>query len=147
MVGHVVTADVLHGLVVQTTLDPTAQPFLDHHRIDGTAVLPGVMGMEAFAEAARLLTPDWHVVAVEDVDFRAPLKFYRDEPRTLTVTALLRPDGADLVADCSIASDRVLPGSAAPKHTVYFTGSVRLSAQAPEAQTAEPVSHGDEAPV
>ena len=40
------------GLVVQTTLDPTAQPFLDDHRIDGTAVLPGVMGMEAFAEVA-----------------------------------------------------------------------------------------------
>ena len=55
MVGDVVAADVLHGLVVQTTLDPVAQPFLDHHRIDGTAVLPGVMGMEAFAEVARLL--------------------------------------------------------------------------------------------
>ncbi len=26
------------------------QPFLDDHRIDGTAVLPGVMGMEVFAE-------------------------------------------------------------------------------------------------
>ena len=34
--------------------------FLDHHRIDGTSVLPGVMGVEAFAEAAllqRLATP------------------------------------------------------------------------------------------
>ena len=58
MVGDVVRADVLHGLVVQTRLDPTAQPFLDNHRIDGTAVLPGVMGIEAFAEVARLLTPD-----------------------------------------------------------------------------------------
>ena len=53
------------------------------------------MGMEAFAEAARLLVPDWHVVAVEDVDFLAPLKFYRDEPRTLTIRALAprRRDG------------------------------------------------------
>ena len=120
----------MHGLVVQTTLDPAAQPFLDHHRIDGTAVLPGVMGMEAFAEVARLLAPDWHVVAVEDVDFRAPLKFYRDEPRTLTVTALLRPDGADLVAECRLAADRMLPGSDEPQRTVYFTGSVRLRTRA-----------------
>ena len=30
------------GLVVRTTLDPVRQPFLDDHRIDGTAVLPGV---------------------------------------------------------------------------------------------------------
>jgi len=137
MVGNVVTADVLHGLVVQTTLDPVTQPFLDHHRIDGTAVLPGVMGMEAFAEVARLLTPDWQAAAIEDVDFRAPLKFYRDEPRTLTVTALLRPEGTDIVAECSLAADRMLPGSAKPQRTVYFTGAVRLSAQA-SAQTRDP---------
>ncbi|HEX6856152.1 MAG TPA: SDR family NAD(P)-dependent oxidoreductase [Streptosporangiaceae bacterium] len=146
MVGHVVTADVLRGLVVQTTLDPVAQPFLDHHRIDGTAVLPGVMGMEAFAEVARLLTPDRQVAAIEDVDFRAPLKFYRDEPRTLTVTALLRPDGADIVADCSLAADRLLPGSAKPQTTVYFTGSVRLSAQARDLEAGTPVHRAADAP-
>ena len=70
------------GVVVETTLDPVEQPFLDDHRIDGTPVLPGVMGMEAFAEAARLLVPDHRVLAFEDVAFAAPLKFYRDEPRT-----------------------------------------------------------------
>jgi hypothetical protein len=146
MVGDVIAADVLHGLVVQTTLDPVAQPFLDHHRIDGTAVLPGVMGMEAFAEVARLLTPDWQVVAIEDVDFRAPLKFYRDEPRTLTVTALLRPDGTDIVAECSLAADRMLPGSAKPQRTVYFTGSVRLSAQARDPEAGTPVRRAAGAP-
>ena len=81
MIGHVVGMGVYSGLQVETTLDPTAQPFLDHHRIDGVPVLPGVMGMEAFAELARLPFPDRHVVAVEDVDFLRPLKFYRDEPR------------------------------------------------------------------
>jgi hypothetical protein len=145
MVGDVVTADLLHGLVVQTTLDPLRQPFLDHHRIDGTAVLPGVMGMEAFAEVARLLTPDWRVVAVEDVDFRAPLKFYRDQPRTLTITALVRPDGAELVADCSLAADRTLPGNAEPQRTVYFTGSVRLSTQPKNPDAGTPVSRAQDA--
>ncbi len=146
MVGEVARADELHGLVVQTTLDPLAQPFLDHHRIDGTAVLPGVMGMEAFAEVARLLAPGWHVVDVGDVDFRAPVKFYRDEPRTLTVTALVRPDGADLVADCSLAADRTLPGSDKPQRRIYFTGSVRLSTQARDAETATVVSRADDTP-
>ena len=94
--------------LVRTALDPAVQPFLYDHRIDGTAVLPGVMGLEAFAQAARLLAPGWHVVAVEDVDFRAPVKFYRDEPRTLTVTALVRPDGDDLVAECRLEAERVL---------------------------------------
>jgi hypothetical protein len=131
MVGEVVRAGVHDGLVVRTTLDPLARPFLDHHRIDGTPVLPGVMGMEAFAEVARALAPAMHVAAVEDVDFRAPLKFYRDEPRTVTISALLRPDGDDLVAECRLSAERVLPGSEEPQRTVHFTGSVRLTADPP----------------
>jgi NAD(P)-dependent dehydrogenase (short-subunit alcohol dehydrogenase family) len=125
------------GLVHRIVLDPKAQPFLDHHRIDGTAVLPGVMGMEAFAETARLLAPDWYVAGVDDVDFLAPVKFYRDEPRTVTVTALLRPDGEDLVAECRLTADRTLPGSDGPQRTVHFTGSVRLRRSRPE-----PEPHG-----
>ncbi|MGA5299591.1 SDR family NAD(P)-dependent oxidoreductase [Nucisporomicrobium flavum] len=131
--GPVATApaalSVHEGLVVHTTLDPAATPFLNDHRIDGTPVLPGVMGVEAFAEAARLLVPDRHVVAVEDVDFVAPVKFYRDEPRTLRVTALLHPDGTDLLAECRLSTERTLPGTGEVQRTVHFTGSVRLSAQ------------------
>ena len=79
MVGEV-RGSVHHGIVVTTTLDPTQQPFLDHHRIDGTPVLPGVMGMESFAEAAGLIAPEgYRVAAVEDVTFLAPVKFYRDQ--------------------------------------------------------------------
>jgi hypothetical protein len=147
MVGTVVGVDLHDGLVAQVTLDPIRQPFLDDHRIDGTAVLPGVMGMEAFAEAARLLVPEWHVVAVEEVDFRAPVKFYRDEPRTLTVTARIRPDGGDLVADCRLLAERLLPGSETPQQTLHFNGSVRLAARRPDDQGADRVTHTPDAPV
>ena len=127
LVGQVVEANLLDGLVVRTTLDPTEQPFLDDHRIDDTSVLPGVMGMEAFAEVARLLVPQWQVVSVEDVDFLTPVKFYRNEPRTVTITAGIRPDGTDLVADCRLEAERTLPGGDSPQRTVHFTGRVRLS--------------------
>ena len=59
------------------------------------------------------------------------MKFYRDEPRTLTVTARIRPDGADLLAECRLEAERLLPGSDVPQRTVHFTGSVRLSARVP----------------
>jgi len=148
MVGEVVRASVHDGLVVRTTLDPTARPFLDHHRIGGTPVLPGVMGMEAFAEVARLLAPALHVAGVQDVDFRAPLKFYRDEPRAVTISALLRPDGDDLVAECRLSAERLLPGADRPQTTVHFTGSVRLTTDPPaldDPASGEPVS-GDTIP-
>ncbi len=139
MIGTAVSAGVYSGLVVRTTLDPTRQPFLDDHRIDGTAVLPGVMGVEGFAELARLLAPGLHVTAVEGVRFRAPVKFYGDEPRTLTLRAVLRHDGADLVADCAVEAERVLPGSAEPQRTTHFTGSVRLAAAPPTPEREETV--------
>jgi hypothetical protein len=129
---------VHEGVVVTTTLDPKQQPFLDHHRIDGIAVLPGVMGIEAFAEAARLLAPELHVAAVEDVGFSAPLKFYRDEPRTITVTAVLSPDGDGLVAHARLVAERTLAGQSRPQRTVHFTGRVRLAAEAAAPEKIKP---------
>jgi NAD(P)-dependent dehydrogenase (short-subunit alcohol dehydrogenase family)/acyl carrier protein len=140
-----VTASAHHGLVVSTTLDPTQQPFLDDHRIDGTAVLPGVMGMEAFAEAASLIAPaGTRVAAVEDVTFLAPVKFYRDQPRTVTVTVRLEdgPDG-ELLGRCALTAERVLPGQDAPQVTTHFTGTVRLSRDGAAAETTDPVSEAE----
>ena len=142
MVGHA-TLSVHHGIVVETTLDPMQQPFLNDHRIDGTAVLPGVMGMEAFAEAASLLVRGHQLVAVDDVMFTAPLKFYRDEPRTLTVQAVVRPDGDDLVAWCQLTAERVLPGSDTPQRTVHFTGRVRFGVRDASETTALPEPASD----
>jgi hypothetical protein len=131
------SVSVHDGVVVRTTLDPAAQPFLHDHRIEGIPVLPGVMGMEAFAEAARLAAPEMHVVGLEDVDFAAPLKFYRDEPREIVVTAVVRPDGDGLVADCRLTAERLLPGHDRPQRTVHFTGRVRLGAQPLQAGDAQ----------
>jgi len=78
MVGRVTGMGIYSGLTVESTLDPAAQPFLDHHRIDGTPVLPGVMGIEAFAEAATLLFPALRVAAVEDVEFLPGAPCFRD---------------------------------------------------------------------
>jgi 3-oxoacyl-(acyl-carrier-protein) synthase/acyl carrier protein len=131
MIGLVTGMGVHQGIVAETTLDPTVQPFLHHHRIDGTPVLPGVMGMEGFAELAATVLPGWRVAAVEDVRFLAPVKFYRDEPRTLTLQARLSPDGDDLVADCRLSSSRRLANREEPRATTHFTGQVRLTLTPP----------------
>ena len=94
--------------------------------------------VEAFAEAARLLAPDLHVVAVEDVGFAAPLKFYRDEPRKITVQAVLSPDGDGLVAHARLSAQRTLAGQSQPQRTVHFTGTVRLARKAAAAETVTP---------
>ncbi|MFZ1287903.1 MAG: SDR family oxidoreductase, partial [Candidatus Phosphoribacter sp.] len=140
MVGTV-SASVYHGLVVTTTLDPKEQAFLYDHRIDGTPVLPGVMGMESFAEAAAMLAPEgYRVGSVENVSFLNPVKFFRDEPRTLTITAqaTAAAEGSDLLVRCSLTAERALPGQATPTKTTHFTGTVRLTTE-PVAQETEKV--------
>ncbi|NNC93515.1 MAG: SDR family NAD(P)-dependent oxidoreductase, partial [Acidimicrobiia bacterium] len=137
MVGNVKGWSPARGLIVETTLDPAEHGFLNDHRIDGTPVLPGVMGMEAFAEVAALAFPDRVVAAVERVDFLAPFKFYRDEPRTITVEAQFTADGDDVVADCRLLGSRLLPNQDQPQISVHFTGRVRLAGQAVKPATME----------
>ncbi|HEX5190744.1 MAG TPA: SDR family oxidoreductase, partial [Streptosporangiaceae bacterium] len=78
MVGAITGMGVFSGLTAETTLDPATRPFLNDHRIDSVPVLPGVMGIEAFAALAGLAVPDLRVADVEQIDFLAPVKFYRD---------------------------------------------------------------------
>ncbi|MBZ5572293.1 MAG: SDR family NAD(P)-dependent oxidoreductase, partial [Acidobacteriia bacterium] len=132
MIGKIAAMDLHRGLTIETTLDPRIQPFLHDHQIDGTAVLPGVMGIEAFAEAAVCVLPGWHVTAIEDVNFLAPFKFYRNEPRTVTIGATFCPEGGALVANCRLTGCRSLPNQSEPQVTTHFTARVRLTKQVPE---------------
>jgi hypothetical protein len=118
------------GFVFGADLDPTVQPFLDDHRIDGTPVLPGVMGIEAFVEAARLLAPDRLPASVESIQFAAPFKFYRDAPRTVEVHARALADGDDVVVQCQLVGSRRVASQDADLETVHFAGNVRMRREA-----------------
>jgi len=128
MIGRAVAWDPQRGLTLEATLDPARQPFLDDHRIDGVAVLPGVMGIEAFVAAATLPFPERSLLAVENVEFLAPFKFFRDQPRTLEVRCQFRPEGDAVVAHCALFGERRLAGSPEAQRTLHFTAEVRLGA-------------------
>jgi len=136
MIGTISGMGLYSGLTVETQLNPKMQPFLHDHQIEGTPVLPGVMGVEAFAEAALWALPGWQVEAVEDVHFLAPFKFYRHEPRSLTIHAQFHPEGDTVVADCQLLGSRKLPNQSEPQVTVHFTARVRLTKHAKEGRTS-----------
>ncbi|MCL2878537.1 MAG: SDR family NAD(P)-dependent oxidoreductase, partial [Acidobacteria bacterium] len=131
MTGKVTGLSLYDGLTVETELDPAKQPFLYDHQIDGVPVLPGVMGVEAMAETALLLFPGLHIAAIEDVNFLTPFKFYRNQPRVVTVQAVYTADdkdGNDILADCRLTGSRKLHGQDEAEVTTHFTGRVRLTA-------------------
>ncbi len=139
MVGKVLKLDLYEGLVVETALDPAVEPFLRDHAIDGVPVLPGVMGLEGFAEAARLLAPGHRVSGFTDVRFEAPMKFHRQEARPATLRALVRRAGEKAIAaDVTLSSMR--PSPAGEVEVRHFSGTVRLSDEPASPRQTEPGS-------
>ena len=120
------------GLVAEMKLDPKVEPFLYDHAIDGIPVLPGVMGIETFAEAAWLLVPSHHVVGLEDLRFLAPMKYYRNEPRAAIVRAraVLGESGRVRVFT-TLSSVQTIVGRE-PEEKLHFSGVVVLEPSAME---------------
>lgn len=143
MIDTITGMGLYSGLTATVSLDPTVQPFLFDHKIEGTAVLPGVMGIESFAEISSLLLPDWQISAIEDINFLAPFKFYRDEPRMATLQVNFVADEAVIIAECQLIGTRQLPNQNMSQTTVHFTARVRLSLLPLELRKLETVHTND----
>lgn len=127
MLGMFASISCYDGYSIETILDPKLQPFLHDHQIDGTPVLPGVMGLEAFAEASLCLLPGWHVESMEDIGFLAPFKFYRGEPRVVRIETQVHPHGDHLLAECRLIGERSLASRSDPQRSVHFTARLHLA--------------------
>lgn len=139
MLEKVVKTGIFQPLTIETTLDPKIQPFLYDHQIEGIPVLPGVMGIEAFAEASTCLLPGWHIESIEDVNFLAPFKFYRNQPRTVTVEAVVHPSPAGITAGCKLTGRRMMPNQTEPQITTHFSARVCLRRDANPAGSVRPI--------
>jgi NAD(P)-dependent dehydrogenase (short-subunit alcohol dehydrogenase family)/phosphopantetheinyl transferase len=91
----------LIGEVVLRAGDPELE-WLRDHSIDGTPVLPGVIGLELMAAVAAELVPDQPLVGAEEVSYDAPVKVHPGSPVTVRVRA--ERDGDDVV--CTLSSER-----------------------------------------
>lgn len=90
--------------VLEPVLSTGSDLYLDAHRVDGVAVLPAVVGLEAMAQAAATALPDRRGWEFTDVDLRAPVLVDDHEPRTLRISALDR-DEPDPVVDAELRDD------------------------------------------
>ncbi len=82
------------------------------------------------------MMPDFRVRAIEDISFHAPVKFYRNEPRTLRVETRIHSFGEELVADCRLIGTRSLPNQPEPQTTTHFTGRIWLTQEPMVEQSA-----------
>jgi acyl carrier protein/NAD(P)-dependent dehydrogenase (short-subunit alcohol dehydrogenase family) len=137
MIGSVKAFKLYGGIEVETTLDPKEQPFLYDHQIDGVPVLPGVMGTEAFAELATLLTPGFRVASITE-QFSSPFKFHRSQPRTLYMSATIHPTGhGTLVAKTTLRGMVQPRPDMPPRFDTHFVGEVYLTTAPVEERTID----------
>ncbi len=93
------------GVIAERALSLETDPWLADHAIEGTAVLPGVIGLELMTAAAAAASPGLPPVGARHVRFHKPVKLHRDEPVTALLTA--QPIDAHEVR-CALVTERVL---------------------------------------
>lgn len=135
MLSRLTGMDLDEGILLETELDPQVEPFLTDHAMDGTPILPGVMGIEGFSVAARHIASvlvskkkKFIVTHLEDIQFLKPFKFYHGKPRRITWKALVAYEASGLVARVTLESTVVRPNKT-HERMMHFSGRVYLKPQ------------------
>ncbi len=132
MLSRVTGLDINQGVTLEADLDPSSEPFLKDHALNGIPLLPGVMGIEGFSVAAKHIASvlaseksGFDVVRLEDIQFLAPFKFYKDMPRRVTWKAQVAHEMGGLVTYVTLESTMLRTGQA-DKTMQHFSGKVHL---------------------
>ncbi|KOX34855.1 hypothetical protein ADK67_02905 [Saccharothrix sp. NRRL B-16348] len=116
--------------VLRAGLSLGTDPYLDDHRVDGTPVLPAVVGLEAMAQAVAALTGVPRRWSFERVALTAPVAVGERGTRTLEVAALARDRGDGV--DVELRDDADGYGA------TRFSARSRTAAAPPERVTVPP---------
>jgi enediyne polyketide synthase len=81
-------------VVAETALLPGRDLYLENHVVDGRVILPGVLALEAMAQAATILRSFESLTAVTDVRFLRAVVFERGAAMRIRIAALSAVAGA-----------------------------------------------------
>jgi enediyne polyketide synthase len=84
-------------LVTEAELSLASDPYLADHELDGDLLFPAVLGMEAMAQVASALLPDWGALTFEKVEFPRPVVVQPAGTTAIRIAALLAGDSVDVV--------------------------------------------------
>ncbi|KAK1548246.1 hypothetical protein Q3G72_010920 [Acer saccharum] len=93
------------AVLLERSFDPHHDVGLDHHRIDGVPVLPGVLGVEMMVQAASHVL-DSPITHLQDVRFASPAKLFRDAPLSIGVEVRVDGDSARLAVVSAFVGPR-----------------------------------------
>jgi NAD(P)-dependent dehydrogenase (short-subunit alcohol dehydrogenase family) len=86
------------GVTLDHTWSLEAQPFLEDHQLDGTAVVPAVIALELMAEVVQAAWPEWQICEASEHRVQQGIQLQGGAPRTLRVHARAL-DGENVTAE------------------------------------------------
>ncbi len=96
MIGKIIQRND-NSLSCERTLSLESDCYLDHHRFNNTPFLPGVIGLELFAELGRILFPNKTIQRYEDIHFLSGIRLKKDNPITIYTNIIASDNIADVV--------------------------------------------------
>ena len=81
-------------LIADATLTPATDPYLSDHCINGQAIVPAVIGLEAMAQCGMALRGTTTLPVFENVEFHRAIVAAADGPTTIRLLAFSEPDGS-----------------------------------------------------
>ena len=79
--------------------------YLDHHRFNNVPFLPGVMGLEFFAELVKFLQPEKEIVKFEKVEFRSAVRLKEDKPQEIQTDIEFKDNSAKAAISSRVIKD------------------------------------------
>jgi len=145
MLSHLTSFTADAGITLEANLDPKELTYLRDHAINGVPVLPGVVGIEGFATAAKhissVLASDhsgFEIERLENIEFLAPIKFYGNKARKIVWKASALRITEGLQVRVSLESD-IERKTGRTQHMQHFKGLVYLTpSQVEPPQAATP---------
>ena len=125
-------------ILVRRSFDGVRERFLPDHSIMGKMVLPGVMGLEIFAETAQIMFPDLDVFTLRDVVFNKAVSVDGKEHKEIFVEGKLSSE-EDEVRTVDLKLYSILKPKKAKKEieSVHYTGTVVMGKYDPECQKVQ----------
>ena len=80
-------------LVVECELSPETDPYLNDHIVQNERVLPGVIGLEAMAQAVMALLETSQLPTFEQVQFNRPVVIPSNQPLIIRIATLVQESG------------------------------------------------------
>ncbi len=122
-------------MAAEIRFQPARDPFLLEHRLREKPFLPGVIGLEAIAQAGALWNPQATVIGLRDVEIVNGLLFHGDQPITAQVSVTPAEDGAmcRLTTELRDRKNRLIQAE-----RLHVQGIVEFGPQLPTINAAPP---------